>query len=135
MVRGVGTRLEYPLAHFPCIGCAADLLYPLLWDAVRLLETLGLKVIASTSDGASTNRKLVKMHKLPRTQKGNVVYKTKNVYSQDGRDLYFIADVPHLIKTVRNNWENSGWNKKSRRLWIAIHFFINSITSHIAFEK
>ena len=118
MVRGVATRLEYPLAHFPCNGCTADLLYPLLWDAVRLLETLGLKVIASTSDGASTNRKLVKMHKLPGTQKGEVVYKTKNVYSQDGRDLYFIADVPHLIKTVRNNWENSGWNKKSPRLWV-----------------
>ena len=30
MVRGAGTRLEYPLAHFPCNGSTADLLYPLL---------------------------------------------------------------------------------------------------------
>ena len=47
MVRGVSTRLEYPLAHFPCSGCtSADLIYPLFWDGVRYLETLGFKVIA-----------------------------------------------------------------------------------------
>ncbi len=36
MVRGVSTRLEYPLAHFPCSGCiTADFIYSLLWEAVR----------------------------------------------------------------------------------------------------
>lgn len=45
MVRGVSISLEYPLAHFPCSGCtSADLIYPLFWDGVRHLETLGFKV-------------------------------------------------------------------------------------------
>ena len=119
MVRGITTRLEYPLAHFPCSGCiTADFIFPLLWEAVKHLETIGLKVIASTSDGASSNRKFIKMHKPPKSAKEIELYKTKNIYSPEERDLFFISDVPHLMKTVRNNWENSGWNKKTRELWV-----------------
>ena len=126
MVRGITIRLEYPLAHFPCNGgITADSIFPLVWDAVRHLETIGIKVVASTSDGASTNRRFVKIHKPPKSAKGLVIYKTKNIYSEDGRNLFFIADVPHLMKTVRNNWENSGWNKKTRQLWVIL--FVNII--------
>ena len=126
MVRGITIRLEYPLAHFPCHGgITADSIFPLVWDAVRHLETIGIKVVASTSDGASTNRRFVKIHKPPKSAKGLVIYKTKNIYSEDGRNLFFIADVPHLMKTVRNNWENSGWNKKTRQLWVIL--FVNII--------
>ncbi len=119
MVRGITTRLEYPLAHFPCSGCiTADFIFPLLWEAVKHLETIGLKVIASTCDGASSNRKFIKMHKPPKSAKEIEIHKTRNIYSPEERDLFFISDVPHLIKTVRNNWENSGWNKKTRELWV-----------------
>ena len=53
MVRGVTTTLEYPVAHFPCGNCiTADFLFPLVWDAIRHLETVGFKVAASTCDGA-----------------------------------------------------------------------------------
>jgi hypothetical protein len=119
MVRGITTRLEYPLAHFPCSGCiTADFIFPLLWEAVKHLETIGLKVIASTCDGAASNRKFIKMHKPPKSAKEIEIHKTRNIYSPEERDLFFISDVPHLIKTVRNNWENSGWNKKTRELWV-----------------
>ena len=63
-----------------------------------------LKVIASTSDGASTNRRFVKIHRSPKSppkssmksppksspksSKETVVYKTKNLYSADERDLF-----------------------------------------------
>ncbi|CAB3994726.1 Hypothetical predicted protein [Paramuricea clavata] len=117
MVRGVSISLEYPLAHFPCSSCiSADQIYPLFWDGVRHLETLGLKVIASTSDGALTNRKFVKIHRSPKSppktsmksppksSEETVVYKTKNLYSADERDLFFVADAPYLIKT------NSGYD-------------------------
>lgn len=118
MVRGVTTTLEYPVAHLPCAKCiTADFLFPLVWDAIRLLETIGFKVAASTCDGASSNRKFIKMHE---SKKGVAIHKTKNIYSPDDRDLYFFSDVPHLVKTVRNNWENSGWNKKSRQLWVCM---------------
>ena len=35
-----------------------------------------------------------------------VVYKTTNVYAPD-REVYFMSDVPHLIKTGQNCWEKS----------------------------
>ena len=39
------------------------------------------------------------------------------------RKVYFICDVPHLIKTTRNNLENSQWNKKTRNLLVYIYPF------------
>ena len=38
----------------------------------------------------------------------SIPYKTKNPYAKDERWIYFIADPPHLIKTVRNCWSHSG---------------------------
>ena len=36
-------------------------------------------------------------------KKDGVVYRTTNRYNTS-RQIYFIADVPHLIKTTRNCW-------------------------------
>ena len=107
MVRGIFCKLEFPYAHFGTDGITADTSYPIVWEAVRLLEIDGLKVICVTADGDSSNKKFFKMHNhlelgLP------VPYKAKNVYATDGRWLYFIADPQHLMKTVRNCWSHSG---------------------------
>ena len=45
------------------------------------------------------------------------VYWTWNPYANDGCKLYFISDVPHLIKTTRNCFANSYSHKQSQRLW------------------
>ena len=105
MVRGIFFKLQFPYAHFGTEGVTADALYPIVWEAIRLLEIDGLKVICVTADGDSANRKFFRMHKTPDLL---VPYKTKNPYATDGRWLYFIADPPHLIKTVRNCWSHSG---------------------------
>lgn len=80
----------------------------------------GLKVIATTADGASVNRKFFKMHRQASGKDGEVVYKTVNVYSPEKRPLFFISDVPHLIKTVRNCWSNSFAHTKTRTLKVGI---------------
>ena len=51
----------------------------------------------------------------------DVVYKTPNPFSDDNRDVYFMSDVPHLIKTVRNCWSNSFAHSNSRALWVSGH--------------
>ena len=71
------------------------------------LERNGLKVLAATADGASTNRRLIKLHS---NKSGEVVYKVVNPHSRDRRYLYFFADPTHLLKTVRNTWANSKRN-------------------------
>ena len=40
----------------------ADTLFPIIWEAVSILEGSGLKVLCITADSASPNRKFFQMH-------------------------------------------------------------------------
>ena len=48
-----------------------------------------------------------------------VCFRTVNPYSED-RHIYFIADVPHLIKTTRNCWARSYRTGSTPNLWVSI---------------
>lgn len=93
LVRGIFTRLKFPLAQFPTTGATSHQLYPVVTEAVMRLEIMGFKVISITS-------------------------MCPNPYADDNRSLYFIADVPHLLKTTRNCWSNSYGYSRSRKLWV-----------------
>ena len=130
MVRGLFLKLNYPYAQFPCTSLSGDQLFPMVWGCIERLEACGFKVITLTADGASCNRKFFKMHQnedtasmandeVPPAEENlqddiTVTYKTTNIYSSDQRPLFFISDVPHLIKTVRNCWANSFSHTRSR---------------------
>ena len=88
MVQRLCTSLEFPYAHFATDGTTADVLYPIVWEAVHRIVYCGLNVIAFTCDGASPNHE---MHKVDTSK--------ELVYTSD-RDIFFFSDVPHLIKTV-----------------------------------
>ena len=118
MVRGIFSKFEFPYAHFPTKGATGEELFPIVWDGVRNLEESGLRVMVITCDGASPNRKFFQMHTTPK-RKGAVTYKTRNPYSPDGSDVYFMSDVPHLIKTTRNCWSNSFGHSHTRALWVS----------------
>ena len=66
-------------------------------------------MLGVTFDGASVNRRLIKIH-LP---KEDFVHKVQNPYASDDRDLLFFSDPPHLMKTTRNCWQS-----KARYLWV-----------------
>ena len=70
------------------------------------------KVMGVTMDGASANRKLMKLHR-GASDATDIVYKVYNPFSEEKRHLYFISDPPHLVKTMRNCL-----NK--RRFWVSI---------------
>lgn len=115
MVRGIASNLKFPLAHFATAGITADQLFTILWEAVEILELdTGLKVLFITSDGASPNRRFIRLHA---NNQNGIVYRSANRYADDGRHIYFISDAPHLLKTARNCMSNSYSNKKSRQLW------------------
>lgn len=69
-----------------------------------------LQVIASTSDKAGPNQQFIRMN----TENG---YKTVNLYAPE-RCIFFFSDAPHLIKTVRNNMNKSGFGNSTQRLWV-----------------
>ena len=115
--------MEFPYAHFATQGVTADFLYPILWEAIRLLEADSVKVLCITADGASPNRKFFRMHK-----DLDVPHKTKNPYAKEDRCVYFISDPPHLIKTVRNCWSHSGATG-SRHMQVCVFLLKNRILS------
>lgn len=95
MVRGDTKRLEYPLAHFLWSGCiTADFIFPLLSELMKLLETIGLKVVASTCDGALSTRKFIKMHKPPKSAKESSFPKQERSQSKRMGLVFHIWSTP-----------------------------------------
>ena len=122
MVRGLFIPLMFPYyAQFVTRNLSADLIFLLVWEAIQKLEAAGFKVVAINCDGASMNRKFFYMHLTPTTvtaEDSQILYKTKNPYADEKRDVHFFSDVPHLIKTVRNCWSSLFAHSNSRALWV-----------------
>lgn len=118
LVRGMCTELKFVLAHFATSGITSVQLMPLFWEAICVLElTCNLWVVATTSDGASPNRRFYKLHKaLDGGADQGFCYRTINLFAPH-RYIYFIADVPHLIKTTRNCLRSSGSGSCTRYMW------------------
>ena len=114
-------------------------MFPLLWKAISICELNSIKVLAVTCDGASPNRKLFRMH-FPMTKEDDmnpdtdVTYRTVNLFSSEKRFIYFISDVPHLMKTARNCLYNSGKGRYTRYMWKNGMFILWNHISDIFYE-
>ena len=69
-------KLEYPYANFAIKGVTVNVLFSLVWEAIRQLENVGLKVLCIVADDASANRKLFQMH-----GKEGLVFKMHNPFA------------------------------------------------------
>lgn len=92
MVRGIFINLRFPYANFPSKSITGDALFLIIWEATERLEKLGFKVLVITGDGASANRRFMNMHG-KKTSVRNPIYKTKNPYSQEKRDIFYIRPI------------------------------------------
>ena len=91
MVRGIFFKLEFPYAHFATEGITADLLFPIVWEGVRQLESIRLKVICITADGASPNRKFFRMH---RGSDSDTLPTRRAIHLQKKRGGYILYQTP-----------------------------------------
>ena len=85
MVRGLCTKLNYPVTHFATSSLTGEKLYPMVWVVFGSLKGIG-----HTADGAAANRKFFCIHK---DSSGNnvangVVYKTTISMSLKGSVLH-----------------------------------------------
>ena len=104
---------------------------PIFWQAITCLERINLKVIAATADGASQNRNTFRIHKyLCGDSDADLIYHThthtdrqththththtQNIHAKEMLFVYFFADAPHLVKTVRNCLYHSGSGRGAR---------------------
>ena len=74
------------------------------------------QVILFVCDGAKPNRKFLSSMGKEEEMKYGIVYKTVNRYCRE-RYIYFMSDVPHLIKTTRNCWYSSKTDG-ARYMWV-----------------
>ena len=116
------------------IGVTANYLIYLVWRAIRMLQIAGLQVICVTADGASPNRKFFKLHKIDKLVKSGITYVAPNVCCKPGNYVYFMADVPHLIKTVRNAWYNSQL-ERSRHLVVSFKSYMHDCMLHLIYQN
>ena len=99
-VRAIRSKLKFSFAYFATKGLVAFQLFPIFWRAINILEIrCKLPVITVVCDGASPNRNFFRLH--GKATGTDPVHKVKNVFAPD-RWIYFLSDVPHLIKTLRN---------------------------------
>lgn len=112
------------------------ILHDLIWGAVRRLLEIDLHVICFVSDGCKPNRKFYDDHRTAYAKecvKNGVVYKAINYYEpgryaadlllpnycyNNYRYIYFLSDVPHLLKTTRNCWSHSSFKNGTRLLLV-----------------
>ncbi|KAJ1531379.1 hypothetical protein ONE63_000060 [Megalurothrips usitatus] len=104
-IKGVSSNIKEAVATFGVDTLTKEQLYRWSWDVITKLERAGIAIIAFISDGSPINRAFIKMNK-PYTENVDVVFDTVNKENKV-RCLYFIADTPHLLKTIRNCFYSS----------------------------
>ena len=104
---------SFPVAMYPSTALKGEKLYPVVWEVIEALELHGIQQDSLTSDGNSPNRRFYSLCGLTDDKP---IYKTKNPYAD--RQLYFMCDPPHLLKTARNCLSNSYAHSKSRMLQV-----------------
>lgn len=120
MARGLFKHFNFPLGYFATTTVDSHQLFSIIWEAVTILESIGMNVRAFVCDGASQNRKFFQMHRLTdgaNVSPEGVVFWARN-RMDPSRKIYFFSDVPHLMKTIRNNLENSGGGRSTRKLMV-----------------
>ena len=78
-----------------CIGVSAEYVVHIIWRAIRILEMCGLTVISVVTDGCSTNRKFVRLHKIAQYQKSGITYLAPIISSPVGLRRLFRHNFEH----------------------------------------
>ena len=128
MVRAITGSFCHPFAYFGSVGFTSAQLYPVTFQAAGVLESMGFLVRAFVCDGASPNRKFFK---IIRANEIDIHY-TINPWDRSRR-IYLISDVPHLIKTTRNCFENSFYNQNTRNMHVSLMNVARSFMNSDAF--
>ena len=79
MIKSVVNPLSYSFATFATDGFPASQIMPIFWQVVKYLQSINLKVIAATADGASQNKKLSRICKYLVDSENVSVYSTLNI--------------------------------------------------------
>ena len=116
MAKGISSSSKGIVACYPTASLTRDYLHSRTWDVIEACELADVKIIVIVGDGHGTNHAFFNMHTpLHPALPSGVVYQTLNVFAVD-RPIFFFTDLPHVLKTIRNCFANSGAHRRSRML-------------------
>jgi len=120
LIKGVSNGIKEAVASYAVDVLTKEQFYRWSWEVITKLERAGIAIIAFTSDGSPINRAFIKMNK-PATEGCGFTFDTVNKAAPERR-IYFIADVPHLLKTIRNCFYSSSdkryMNKRTGKMML-----------------
>ena len=90
-VRGIASKLKFPLCYIATSGVKAFQILSVFWGAVAILEvTCQLPVIATVCDHATSNKKFFRLYEMiSDLMDGEITYRTRNIFATDGRYMIF----------------------------------------------
>ena len=109
------TGFRFPFAHFPTCTASGNELYLLLWKSVQMLSMFGFKIRYISTDGAQSNRDLMRIL-LPNFSSGSpTTCGFTNICTNEKEKIFFIMDNSHVFKKIRNNLSKSSNHRNSKR--------------------
>ena len=103
--RSLFFKFDFPCAYFLTQGGTAVQLNCIFWFGISLLHIFGFDVLLVCCDCASSNRTFYTMNT-------NNPLHSECLNQFSNYQIFFMSDPPHLMKKLRNNLSNSGFNHK-----------------------
>ncbi|CAH2084792.1 unnamed protein product [Euphydryas editha] len=132
MLQGVHKSMKQPIAHYFVKGTiATEKLAIIIKDVIRAITEAGYEVIATVCDQGPTNMGALNLLK-------TWGHSTEpHYFFLDGKKVFIIYDVPHLFKSIRNNFLQAGEmimdNKKGK--WTHLIKLEEKNSSTLHFKK
>ena len=98
MIRGIFSHLKCTVGHHASAGFTGDQLFPVIWEATRVLESIGFKVHIWVCDGAAPNRRFFLINGMEEEKRGRQ-YWTVNRYAPE-RKIFLNDWVTWLVHSL-----------------------------------
>nr|XP_037875754.1 uncharacterized protein LOC119630429 isoform X2 [Bombyx mori] len=105
MLQGIGRKIKQPLAFYFIRGTvSSEKLAVLIKDIIKEITNSGFQVLSTICDQAPTNMGALSL--LKEWNNGG-----HNYFEFENKKIYIIYDIPHLLKSLRNNFLKQGFLK------------------------
>ena len=123
LVRGVVNKWKQPVAYYLSSGpMSGTLMTQLLFQCIRELRQIGLRVVVVVCDQGTNNRNMVQ------TNLG--VTSDRPFFMCDDEKIFMMYDPPHLVKSIRNNLKKNGFTIDNKDIcWEHVRLFFEKDSS------
>lgn len=106
MIQGIYEKFKQPIAYYFVKGTiSSQNLASIIQEIIRAIHDTGYKILTTVCDQGSTNMGAIK---LLQEHCGIPGAETKNFFMVENEKVFILFDVPHLFKSLRNNFLNHG---------------------------